>query len=437
MQNPPILLAAVLILTTQLPIFAQDTTAPTVTNVVLSSNDMPNFTSDVTDGDDPVSVKIDFLDDDSGVNGGQLTFFRPDGVVGFIAEIDASHLGCGPHLSDNPQGGCYSVPVTIPQYAQWGTWRYEIILRDLAGNDVTYTNDTSTLNNPPSCCNYQPYPSSPAQGNFVVSNNTFQTDDTAPLVTSAIVTPNTIDTQSNTANISVQLEFADDLSGVREFSVIFRGLSNELLDEVDVDLATPTTSGSHTVNATIPAGTPEGDYVITVLIFDRLGNFRLYWPGLSGDFSDPTHGRYSIVYETSTYGFFADLYGLVGDDALPNANPDGDPYSNLFELVFGLNPAVADLHDPSVLSLMKDGDDFELVFTISSEFTITASGDFLHLTNGEGDGLWITGETTQNLSHNWAKQLPSKVTGRMYCVSLPISANSTGFARLNVETEMP
>jgi hypothetical protein len=117
------------------------------------------------------------------------------------------------------------------------------------------------------------------------------------------------------------------------------------------------------------------------------------------------------------------LYGLTGNDARDNADPDGDGIPNLFERAFGLNPVSPDARLPVTTS--ASGGTFSVTYPVArnqSDITVTAVAN-TGLQKGQGAQAW-TPLTPQLVDD-------SHPDYRVFRASIP-AENPTGSIRLRV-----
>jgi len=122
------------------------------------------------------------------------------------------------------------------------------------------------------------------------------------------------------------------------------------------------------------------------------------------------------------------LYGLTGNDARDNADPDGDGIPNLFERAFGLNPTSPDARLPVTTS--ASGGTFSVIYPVArgqSDITVTAVAN-TGLQKGQGAQTW-TPLTPQLVDD-------SHPDYRVFRATMPTD-NTTGSIQLRVGSSLP
>lgn len=164
---------------TELEVFSiPDTMPPSVV-----SADISPPVIDVSASDQIVTLDLSLFDDISGVD-----FFN--------ARLDSPTFGQRYFISDLsfiPVAGVpdtWQLPWTIPQHSEPGTWNVQLFMRDNAGNQLSAPN---------------------AAGFDVVSTTA---DLTPPVLTGFRFTPAVINTSAGSANVDVELDLTDDMTGV-------------------------------------------------------------------------------------------------------------------------------------------------------------------------------------------------------------------------------
>lgn len=114
--------------------------------------------------------------------------------------------------------------------------------------------------------------------------------------------------------------------------------------------------------------------------------------------------------------------GLTGDDALRDADPDGDRLPNLIEMVMGFDPQESDLGEVDYpVRSMTDGV-LRIVFRIDPDFA--GSPDL---------GVAFFGETSTDLGEAWTRVEPVPLGSELFAVEVNAGGDPVRFLRLRVE----
>ena len=177
-----------------------------VTPPVLAEFSFTPTTVNVTAGSVDVTVTARITDDLSGFSGGGVIFQSPSGQ-----QSAGLNFGSGNRISGDDNDGIYEFPITITQYAEFGTWvAYQFYLPDLASNvSVLYTDDLITAGFPTELS--------------VVSVE----DVTPPVLVEFSFTPTTVDVTAGSADVTVTARITDDLSGFGGGGFLFRSPSGQ------------------------------------------------------------------------------------------------------------------------------------------------------------------------------------------------------------------
>lgn len=369
---------------------------------------------DITSGSQTVTVNFDLSDDSSGFDYGWVNLLNPGGD--FVETVRFDEFD--EVVSTGPLSGTYEVIVPIPAYGPPGQWALTFGLNDYAGNLSDYPYTTSFPN--------------PGDELLEVTN-TGPSDTTAPVLNGITLTPSTVDTSGSPQMIDIELDVSDDLSGIRSVTV-YGYDPNGNIDYSVYDLITgsATTTGPLTGSFEIPAGSMEGTWKIAVFLRDMSGNWEQYGTGGTLPMPNPGEEEFTVgPVGASTYDTFAATYGLSGSDAALGANPDGDPFINILELLLGLDPTSRNPVNPALYGVSQSATELQLDFTIDPTLTVQVNGDHLEVSNGVGAAFSVTGQTSANLAGAWVNQLPASTGGTSYRVSLPFGSGDTGFIRLD------
>ncbi|BCX46809.1 serine peptidase precursor [Haloferula helveola] len=363
---------------------------------------------DASAGATSVTVNFDVSDGDNGLDYGFVELYNPTG--GFVNSVYFSNTDL---VAGDEFSGTYEVTVPIPQYAPPGTWSVNFYLQDFGGDDRNYPFDEPFAN--------------PGDEEFAVTN-TGTADTTGPVLHSFSLNPTTVDTTSMAETIDVDFNVTDDLAGIRGIFLFVYDPSGTFQFTVSVDPASGV-AGDFTTTINLPMSSAEGTWEVVVFLRDFVGNTNRY-----GQFGDPfpVPGSEEFVNVTPTLSTFETLmaaYPLTGADAAADANPDFDLFSNIFEILLGLDPTVADFPVPAVYDSHVAGGELRIDFTIDPSLSIHANGQFLEVDDGTNPPFEITGQSSNNLS-TWTHQLPVLISGTTYRVSIPIGPDTTGNLRL-------
>lgn len=168
-----------------------DTTPPGISAISIAPSAV-----NATSGPATVTIDVTATDDLAGV-----PEFQPITAVTATAPAALqSQSGLWRRISGDSRNGVYRTIVTIPQWAQPGTWSLRISFIDSVGNRATFLPaQLASLGLP-----YQ-------------FNVTSTPDTTTPVLQSADFSPPSIDVSAADQNVTLTMRFTDDLSGVRDF----------------------------------------------------------------------------------------------------------------------------------------------------------------------------------------------------------------------------
>jgi hypothetical protein len=391
---------------------ASDSSAPIVRAIAVTPAAV-----NVGNGDAVAIVTVQITDLSPGFQSGSLTILNPNNARTGSFNVDENA-----RIEGDEFNGIYQIEVTVPEFAQPGTWSVGFDLDDFDGNYRSYPNDDDYLVS--------------VDPTFVVANPG-QIDADPPTVPSIDITPASIDTSGGPADIQVTLTLEDDFSGVQEAYLYFYNPSDEFQTflAIRVDTLVPISSSgplsnTYQLTRTLPQGSPAGQWRVRMFVADNVGNLRFYGAGET-EFPETGDG-YFTVGSTAASWFKQAMAGasLSGEDALLGADPDEDGWINALEVLFNSNPADPASSGSNNLSFIRDDTHLHLIFTIHPAFTITANGDFLEVSNGGAPPMRLTGQTHGALSGTWSVTPPVFQSGSTYRVSLALASGETGFVRL-------
>jgi hypothetical protein len=205
-------------------------------------------TVDVSNTSQVVTFTARLTDDLSGVAFALVGFGSPTGhqsVSAILSRVSGSTLD-----------GTYQATVTIPTFAEAGTWSVSgVVVQDLAWNfDSIYVPATATLQ---------------------VVDATPDTTPPQPLAFS--FTPTTVDVSTKSQDVTVTVRLTDDLSGVASAYVVFKN-PPPAYQPVFATLSRVSGSaldGTYQATVTIPAFAEAGTWLVSgVNVQDLVGNFR-------------------------------------------------------------------------------------------------------------------------------------------------------------------
>jgi hypothetical protein len=233
---------------------ATDTAAPQLVSIAIAPGAVDISTSSQT-----VTVTLHITDDESGVAYANIFLYNPADhfvVSGYLSDVQRTS---GTHLD-----GIYSVTVTIPRYAQAGTWRIDTLLRDSAQHERQIGPGN------------EPYPVA-ADALFTVANT--GTMDTAPPSLQAFtVSPALVFTVGSAAQVTATIHCTEDLSGFKYgFVYVYDPVGNFHGELLVYFQDTQRTSGdafdgTYTVPITMPQGSAPGTWGLSIYLQDEVGN---------------------------------------------------------------------------------------------------------------------------------------------------------------------
>lgn len=230
-----------------------DVVPPAVTNFAIVPASV-----DPSGGPVELSVPVSARDDGSGVDPLTIALLlrSPSG------NAHATASGCT-ITTGSPADGTWSCSVTIPQYAETGSWTVERLhVEDVAANATELT--TQDLRS----------------AGFPVSVQVNGAQDVAwPYLTAFDIAPAAVDVRGSGAGVSFQLSLGDSLSGVAS-AVVFltspsgaRTLSSDPCSRTDGTAA----SGGYDCGLQVPRYVEDGTWSVSLEATDQVGNTHT-WP---------------------------------------------------------------------------------------------------------------------------------------------------------------
>lgn len=237
---------AAALVTLSLVTHAQDSASPTLQGLRVTPNVIDVSASAVS-----VAVQADVFDNLSGWNWGYLQFVSPTG---------GSYVASFSQLSGTPLNGTVNGSVAIPRYAPAGSYKYDVVLSDSAGNMRVYG-----------------YSDLLASGYSSLLTVNSLSDSLGPTVSALDVQPKVIDSRFGSNLVTVSATMSDDLSGWAWGYLQFVSPtgSSFVASLAPIDATGPLTvvlQGS----VTIPQYAPFGAYSYDLVSMDAAGNLRVY-----------------------------------------------------------------------------------------------------------------------------------------------------------------
>lgn len=224
-----------------------DTTPPQLTTLTITPSTINTETHAVD-----VDIAVVGTDDLSGIQIVRAGLLAPNG-----AQFDTSFFGSP--SSGTPTNGTWHLQVTLPQYSPHGTYELTIELVDAQGNTLTRTPAQLAAAGVP---------------NIVVQQGVG--DELAPALSAVALSPSSVDTSDADRTVDVAVDATDNLSGVDEITAILTppGAGAVPLEgqvRGDPDSGTPV-NGQWTVPVVVPRGSVVGDYSLSLVLADAVGN---------------------------------------------------------------------------------------------------------------------------------------------------------------------
>ena len=233
---------------------------------------------DVTSSSKEITVTLHITDDESGL--AYANIYLIDSSDDFV--VSGFVPGSSP-VSGGPLNGFYSMTVSVPLYAQPGTWRVDARLQDVAGN----VREIGPGN--------QPYPV-PADALIVVTNGG-TIDIAGPEFQSFTASPETVFTADSTGQVTATVRCTDALSGFKYGFIYVDDAQGNFRNElVTYFQDTQRTSGdafdgTYTIPVRIPQDSVPGTWQLSVYLRDEVGN-STFQPGSPSRFPTTLHTRW-------------------------------------------------------------------------------------------------------------------------------------------------
>jgi len=233
------------------PVELTVTSTSDIASPVLTAFDFNPKTPDVSGGPVDVNCSMTLTDALTGVSRASCFLENPVDGTGYAC------IALAPTSGDR-NNGTFGCDVTIPQYAQDGTWTANVLIWDNVENLAVY--DTPILQG-------LGFPTDLT----LISN---PVDSVAPVVTNFDFDPKSVDTASVPAVVNCTVDVTDDLSGVA--SVICEFNSPSFMQSQSCEARTPISgtpsNGTYRCSVVIPQSPEGGIWKATLEVYDRVGN---------------------------------------------------------------------------------------------------------------------------------------------------------------------
>ena len=240
------------------PIIIPDTQAPTLTALSFSPDSF-----DTTSGAAVVTINITVADNQS------LTASYPG--VSLTFTNGSTNIYATPMVSDELPGGTstlksYQFTVTFPQSSAGGDWNAGVSLLDNVSNSVYYTS-TDILN-------------LGAGFENKVVNTSVVSDTTAPQITALTLSAVSINTETQSQTVTLNISVTDDLGLHAAYSGISLTFANGVTNRYVSLMATDelpggtSTAKSYQVDVVFPRYLAPGDWNLSASLVDAVGNNR-------------------------------------------------------------------------------------------------------------------------------------------------------------------
>jgi hypothetical protein len=248
-----------------------------VINSVIQDDDIPNIDLnppqltyfdvisdqvDISNQSQSIQIKLGLSDDFSGVNSAGIVFVSPSGKQGISNTIWPNY----DRVSGDALNGVYQKILTLPRFAEVGTWQVrDISFYDNAGNGKYFTR--SELTNP----------------SFDLDFEVTGIGDTVPPeLVSIIVSPEQVDTSNNSANIEVNVQITDNLSGLQYLGIVFvspsgeQAISNTIWADYD-RVSGDSLNGVYRKQLSLPQYSENGTWQVRdISFYDNAGNGKYF-----------------------------------------------------------------------------------------------------------------------------------------------------------------
>jgi len=303
-----------------------DLTVSSISDVAapeLTAFDFNPKTTDVSAGPVDVTCSMTLTDALAGVSRASCFLSGPIDETGYAC------ITLAPSSGDR-NDGTFSCDVTIPQYAQSGTWTMNVFAWDGVENLAAI--DAPLLEG-------MGFPTELTLASAPV-------DSTAPVVTDFDFNPKSVDTATGSAIVSCTIDVTDDLSGVKYVVCDFNSpsfIQGQSCTAEAPASGTPS-NGTYSCSVAIPHSSEGGIWKAEIEVYDSVGNALQAdsatlatlgfptdldvacgggpSPSFSVSFSSKTTMTWDPVQDAFLYYVYrGDVSGLI--DSIPDGAPDG------------------------------------------------------------------------------------------------------------------
>jgi chromosome segregation ATPase/pimeloyl-ACP methyl ester carboxylesterase len=217
---------------------------------------------DISNQSQSIQIKLGLSDDFSGVKSAGIVFVSPSGKQSISNTIQPNY----DRVSGDALNGVYQKILTLPRFAEIGTWRVrEISLYD--NDDKNQYLTFADLTNP----------------NFDLDFKVTGIGDTVPPeLVSIIVSPEQLNTSNNSANIEVNIQITDNLSGLQYLGIVFVSPSGEQTISstiwADYDrVSGDSLNGVYRKQLSLPQNSENGNWQVRdISLYDNVGNGKYF-----------------------------------------------------------------------------------------------------------------------------------------------------------------
>ena len=246
-------------------IFAADTEPPEITSFSMS----PTMVDTTTEGQE-VAIEFSATDNDTGISLVSATLRSTDG-----SNQGHSMWPIGLVSGDN-LNGVYVGIVTLPRGSAEGEWIIDVIVQDRLHNRSQLTSEK--LEN------------EFGDGVATLVNVNAASDTEPPEITSFSMSPTMVDTTTEGQEVAIEFSATDNDTGISLVSATLRSTdgSNQGHSMWPIGLVSgDNLNGVYVGTVTLPRGSAEGEWIIDVIVQDRLHNrSQLTSEKLENEFGD-------------------------------------------------------------------------------------------------------------------------------------------------------